>query len=178
LFKLNCSTSVKKDGVEKMVNELLELTHKRVLVGVKESENMRPDEVGNAQLVQIHEFGSPLQNIPARPFIAPGIARVQDKVNDGLFEVAKAQLEGRDKDVDLHLNRVGLMAQNSIRSTLTEGAVFAPLSERTKLARLSKRKASEKWSGAKRAEVMESFKPLIDTGTLRRSIGYAIEETK
>ena len=59
-------------------------------------------------------------------------------------------------------NKAGLIAQNSVKATITAGEGFAPLAESTLAAR-------------KRRGVSRT-KPLIDTGSLLNSITYVIRK--
>lgn len=178
MFGINCKLQSGVDEVSAMVNDLLALTKKQVLVGVPEENDPREtgDGIGNASLAYIHDNGSPLANIPARPFMKPGIAKAQDRINDQLFAAAKAQMNDQPEEVDIRLNRAGLIAQSSIKGVINQGEGFEPLKRATKLARLRRRKAASKWDKNKREEVMDSMTPLRDTGALLNSIMYVVEE--
>lgn len=169
-------TKIQVNKFNKLIKNLTELTKKQILVGVSEDESARknPDQEGNATIAYIHDNGSPLRRIPARPFMEPGIRNAQDAINLELTVVAKAQLESNKEKVDLYLNRVGLVAQNSIRKVITDGEGFTPLKRGTKLERLKRRKSYAKWSEEKKERYMGSMKPLIDTGQLRNSITYVV----
>lgn len=53
---------------------------KEVLIGIPMSTTERPDgEITNAELGYIHEYGAPEANIPARPFLIPGVESVKGK---------------------------------------------------------------------------------------------------
>lgn len=172
----------------KMVNDLLDLTKKQVLVGVPEETDRNRYSgkgkkrtlvvggVGNAQLAYIHDNGSPLQNIPARPFMQPGIKSAQDKILPEFMRIAQDQLEGKKDKIDARFNRIGLICQASIRNAIDEGVGFAPLKRGTLLGRLRKRKAARKWSDERREETMASFHPLIDTSQMRNSISYVVRD--
>ena len=177
------------DKTNKAIADLLGLTKKEVLVGVPDDNtryNQKPtkkdpegggkSDINNAALARIHDQGSPLQGIPARPFMIPGINAVQDKINRELFAAAKAQLSDDKNGVDAHLNSAGLIASSSIKNVINEGEGFSPLQRSTMLARLRKRKSAKKWSKEKREEIMDSMHPLIDTGQLRNSITYVIKD--
>jgi hypothetical protein len=66
------------DRAEELIKAVNELTTSDVLVGIPKKNNARRDSpIGNAALARIHEFGSPAQNIPARPFLYPGVKRIR-----------------------------------------------------------------------------------------------------
>ena len=134
------------DALPDLLRRLAAVAQRDVLVGVPAGE-ARDDGPTNAEIGYQNEFGSPANNIPARPHLLPGVAAVQDKV------VAKLS------DAERHLHAAGLLAQNSVRRTLTTTA-YRPLSERTLAER--------------RARGRTGTKPLIDTGQYRRSITYVV----
>jgi len=204
-------TEVKtKIDIESLLSELNALSKNRVLVGVPSEKSAREfsveewedrkknpikDKITNAQLAFIHDRGSPKMNIPARPFMKPGIAKAQDQINREFKAAAMAKLDGKESQVQEKLHRAGLIAQNSIRNVIRRGEGFVPLKRGTLLARTRKRayawyqlsKAEMEGAskaqkaamrGAKREATMGSFKPLIDTGALLKSISYVVEEDK
>jgi hypothetical protein len=185
MINVGISLNNKIDKANKLVNSLLSATKKRVLVGVPQEDpdrwknedgKRKPDStINNAALAYIHDNGSPKANIPPRPFMIPGIQSVQERINASLLAAAQAALEEDKGGVDIHLNKAGLIAQNGIRKVINQGEGFDPLKRETKLARLRRRKATREWSKERREEVLESMHPLIDTGQLRNSITYVIE---
>jgi hypothetical protein len=78
------AVTVLKDEVARAMKSVRALTGQRVMVGIPESTTERPDKSGitNAALGYIHTYGAPSRNIPARPFLAPGIESVKDKIVD------------------------------------------------------------------------------------------------
>ena len=75
------------DKVEDVLRAVKTLTRQQILVGVP-SENAerqddpgaKPSPINNAQLAYVQEFGSPAQNIPARPFLIPGVEDAMPKL--------------------------------------------------------------------------------------------------
>lgn len=176
-ISLKFGAAVKVDRIKDLLEDLLNLAKKQVLVGVPESTDAREDSpIGNAALAYIHDQGSPLANIPQREFMRPGIRNAQERINKELFQVAKAYLDDDEAKIDLHLHKAGLIAVSSIKSVINEGEGFAPLKRGTTLARLRQRKAAKKWEKEKREATMETMHPLVNTGELRNSIVYSIEE--
>ena len=174
----NISTKVTVDNTKALWEGLVALTKKQVLVGVPEEKDSRKNgkRPGNAMLAYIHDKGSPAQGIPPRPFMIPGIAKAQDRINIELLQVAKAQLNKDLDKINEHLEKAGLVTSSNIKRVINEGEGFTPLKRATLLGRLRKRKAARKWDKEKREDVMESMHPLVDTGQLRNSIGYSIVE--
>ena len=146
------------DALPDLLRRLASVAQRDVLVGVPAGE-ARDDGPTNAEIGYQNEFGSPANNIPARPHLLPGVAAVQDKVVAKLTQAADAAATGRPSDAERHLHAAGLLAQNSVRRTLTTTA-YRPLSERALAER--------------RARGRTGTKPLIDTGQYRRSITYVV----
>ena len=146
------------DGLPDLLRRMAAVAQRDVLVGVPAGEQ-RDDGPTNAEIGYQNEFGSPANNIPARPHLLPGVAAVQDKAAARLTQAASAAATGRMSDAERHLHAAGLTAQNSVRRTLTTAA-YRPLSERTLAER--------------RARGRTGTKPLIDTGQYRNSITYVV----
>ena len=146
------------DALPDLLRRLAAVAQRDVLVGVPAGE-ARDDGPSNAEIGYQNEFGSPANNIPARPHLLPGVAAVQGKVVAKLTQAADAAATGRPSDAERHLHAAGLLAQNSVRRTLTTTA-YRPLAERTLAER--------------RARGRTGTKPLIDTGQYRRSITYVV----
>lgn len=146
------------DGLPDMLRRMAAVAQRDVLVGIPAGEQ-RDDGPTNAEIGYQNEFGSPANNIPARPHLIPGVAAVQDKAVARLTQAASAAATGRMSDAERHLHAAGLIAQNSVRRTLTTAA-YRPLSERTLAER--------------RARGRTGTKPLIDTGQYRNAITYVV----
>ncbi len=146
------------DGLPDLLRRMAAVAQRDVLVGIPAGEQ-RDDGPTNAEIGYQNEFGSPANNIPARPHLIPGVAAVQDKAVARLTQAASAAATGRMSDAERHLHAAGLIAQSSVRRTLTTAA-YRPLSERTLAER--------------RARGRTGTKPLIDTGQYRNSITYVV----
>lgn len=184
-FTANIDVKMKKDA-KGLMKELQALADKRVLVGVPEEADNRDEAgekrpIGNAALAFIHDNGSPAAGIPARPFMKPGIDKAQNKINLQLRQAAGFFLDGDAEQGEMALHRVGMIGQNAIRNAIEEGENFAPLLRATLLGRIRSRKSlheyfkNKPWRNDEKFEVISSFKPLIDTGELLKSISYVIE---
>jgi hypothetical protein len=133
---------------------------KDIYVGVPSDKTGREGHIDNASLAYIHDKGSPAANIKARPFMEPGIRAVLPAT----VEVLKAGAVAAFSDVGAiqkSLNRVGLMAQASIKKTIVAGEGFQKLADSTIAAR-------------KRRGVTRT-KPLIDTASMLNSISYVVK---
>lgn len=154
--------TISLDKVGGLLASLKSLTKSRVLVGVPAEDAGRNDDgepINNAALAFIHDNGAPEINIPARPFMAPGIARAEDAIVKQMKAGAQKVLDGKPGAVDQTMHRVGLTAQSAIRNQINDGP-FVPLSPRTLADRRRRGRTGDQ--------------PLIDTGQLRNSINYVI----
>jgi hypothetical protein len=149
--------------VRGIVADLRTLARSEVLVGIpgKTASRDDPGAMNNPTLGYIHEFGSPAAGIPRRPFLTPGVEAIRARTVAEFRGAALAALKGDANAAERTLNRVGLIAQNSVRATLTAGEGWPPLAEATLAAR--------------EARGRTGTRPLIDTGQLRASITYVVE---
>lgn len=160
--RVNVKITTKNDKTKEFLQGIAALTGKRAFVGVPAENDFRQGEpIGNAALAYIHEFGSPAANIPARPFLRPGIQAVQVEIEDRLRSTAHDVMGGDTGKAEAGLNAVGLIAQTSVQKAITDGD-FAPLAASTLAAR--------------RSRGFMGTKPLIETGALRQAIRYVIRK--
>lgn len=173
---------ITKDRLNEVVKSIGKLAKMDVLVGIPESENARNDEgPNNAALGYIHEHGSPSNNIPARPFLIPGVAEAKGKFRPRLANAAKAALDGKGKEALRQLDSAGITAENSVKRKINSGD-FVPLSDATLRGRAARGRVGAAEELQRRAEGFaagtELAKPLIDTGQLRNSITHVVREKK
>jgi len=141
--------------------------HSDVLVGVPNDTTGRktvPGEkqaMNNATLAYIHDNGSPAANIPARPFMKPGVEEVHERIVKTLEKGAQAALHNNPEGVERALGIAGLTAQSSVRRVINAG-IEPGLADSTIAAR--------------KARGRTGTKPLIDTGQLRNSINYVVRK--
>lgn len=154
------SLKVTKDRTNDVLKAMAGLTKNHVLVGIPDSTPERDDgEMSNAQLGYIHEFGSPAQNIPARPFLVPGVNDAKSAVAKQMEAGIKKTLTGDKSAADKALHAAGLTAENAAKAKINSN-VPPPLSPRTLAQR--------------RARGVTRENTLVDTGQLRNSITYVI----
>jgi len=178
-----------KSGMKVVKNKLTDvagamrlLTRQSVLVGIPADKGRKADEdsdpVTNAQLGYIHEYGSPANNLPARPFLMPGIKAAHKQIVEQLREAGTAALAGNAAGVNKALERAGIVGQNSVRAQFVDND-WDPLSEAT----LNKRppvERNDKGKALKRGKSRQergAVNPLIDTAQLRKSITYVVEKS-
>jgi phage gpG-like protein len=158
---------VKTDKLAAVHRAIDTLRNSRVMVGIPaEDADRKGGEITNAQLGYIHEFGAPEVNIPARPFLAPGVKGAREEITAQLKKAGQAVLAGNAEAVDRALNAAGIVAQNAARQKIQAGP-FVPLKPATIYQRQHRKVAPR--SGEQ---------PLIDTGQLRTSITYVVRRVK
>jgi hypothetical protein len=193
------------DNVNELLARVTALTRSEVLVGVPEEKGARKEGVvTNAMLARVHEFGSPAHNIPARPFINPGIKKARPQIVSIMKKGAQDALEAKDVAASLLvLEKVGMAARNSVVREISNPAPpYAPLAAATIRGRLrrtqgGRRKLREIKEGGQAAgmtmrQALTAYgssswdtggaglnvRPLIDTGQLRASITYVVRKAE
>jgi hypothetical protein len=140
---------VVKDNVPKLMKRVKSLEGFTATVGF---EGGRSDsDLTNAQIAYTNEHGSPAKNIPARPFLGPGIMEAMPELSAVARQVAKQVLTSLDPAVaakGMEIIAAGLEA--AVKKKILTGH-FAPLKPAT-----IRRKGHSK--------------PLIDTGQMYDSV--------
>jgi len=194
--------SVTRDMAQELLMQLRTLAENEVLVGVPDINAAREDDgekkpASNAQLAYIHDNGAPEQNIPARPFMVPGLqsrmAAIEGAMrNAGRLTLTLDKAPGSMSQASTRaiqsLHRVGLIAQAAIRNKINEG-IPPPLSPLTIAMRHHQRGTKSMRKGEveyfkllgqgktpAEAQTSSGIKALINTGQLRNSITYVIRK--
>ena len=177
------------DNMPELQAALKALARDEVLVGIPEDKTERPpdgegkpDPATNAALAYIHDNGAPEANIPARPFMIPGIEKVQDKNVAVLVAMAQYALQGAPATkIREGFERIGLQTQLSIQRTIQDG-IPPPLADRTLKARAKKGRKGAKEELERRgqgyAAGIDLARPLIDTGEMLKKISYVVRRRK
>jgi hypothetical protein len=139
--------------------------------GTDKRDDDPPTEMTNSTLAYIHENGSPAQNIPARPFIHPGIMDSKDKWLNYMTQAGKAAMEGNTSVMNKALNAAGMTALLAVKLRITSH-IPPPLAPRTVAARKRKHKYH------KGKVTADDLTPLIDTSQLMNSLAYTIRRRK
>lgn len=161
------SLKVTKDGMGELRKRLAKLAEHQVLVGIPADNAGRlidpeqPDKglINNAAIGYIMESGSPAANIPARPWLKPGVVDAKAEIVEHYKAGAKAVLDGRLADPDRVHEAVGLVAEAAVKKRITDGE-FTPLAPATIAARKRRGRKSEK--------------PLTDTGQMRNAVTHVV----
>jgi len=152
----------------KSVLENLEVFKKNeVLIGIPAEKTQRKPyenesvEINNAQIGFINEFGSPLNRIPARPFLIPAIKKVKPKI----VTILKTSAKNFTKDktaVLVGLEKSGTLARDAAKNIIRTQEGFQALSPKTIAERKRKNKN------------VKGEKALIRTGQLLNSLTYVV----
>lgn len=134
-----------------------------VLVGIPEDgkEREKDDPINNATLLAINNFGSPANNIPARPVMAIGIRNAQDAIVEQFKQGAKLALSEGLSALSIVYNRIGIIASNSVKKAINSQEDIAAPSDATLAAR--------------KAVGFKGTKALIVTGQMRNAITYVVK---
>jgi len=166
-------TTVDVNKVPEFLAGIKFLAENRVLVGIPSSKNEREDEegnpspIGNAAIGFIQEKGDPAMNLPARPWLKPGVASDQPGTNDLFKKAGKAALEGNSKKAQDIYTAIGLRNQRAVQRYIKNSGNFAPLSDRTLWARKNRKIAPR-----------TGEKPLIDSAQLLQHVSFVIAKIK
>lgn len=160
--------------VEEVKQAIKRIKGAAVFVGIASGsggDSRRDGGPANHELGFIHEFGSPAANIPARPFLRPGVREAAANFTPKLKAAMKAALHGDGIAMERLLEQAGSIASSAVEMEISTGD-FAPLKPATlrnrNRSRLTKSKRENELSG-------ENVRPLINTGSLRNSIDYYVK---
>lgn len=160
LTRLAAYIGVPAAGRDARSTQLLEMAGK---TGSKKKARLKKaaeNDVNNAELLFIHEHGSPVKHIPARRVLGPAVEADGNRqaIANELSASVKATLGGDKEQAEKKMLRAALAGQNSARRWFTDGRNgWAPNAPST-----IKRKGSDR--------------PLIDTGAMRASIVGVVRE--
>jgi hypothetical protein len=150
----------------------------------REDINGTPTPITNAAIAYVQDRGSPEQNIPARPFMVPGIESVDQKVVASMEAVGLAALDGDTQGIDQGLHATGQIAKQGIQRKIVDGP-FAPLADSTLKARAhrggSTGKAAQQELDRRAAGEdpgVDLARPLNYTGQLHDAVQYALRNAK
>lgn len=129
------SVKITKDRVPAMLKAIKDLTSLETLVGVPaENAGREGSSINNAAIGYLMETGSPSQNVPARPFLVPGVEAARDKIEKRMRAGARAALSGDAAAGRAALTGAGFAAEAAVRAVMHSN-VGPGLSARTLYAR-------------------------------------------
>lgn len=186
---MKSGVTVTADNFKAIIDAINSLTKKDVLVGIPDSAPERDDgPMTNAQIGYVMETGSPAHNVPARPFLVPGVADVQGECADRLGKAADAALSGNKGGAERAMSAAGMVAASSAKKKI--GSNIPPaLSPETIRNRKRSRQTQSMRSDEKQylkavadgtdpaqAQTEAGIIPLVNTGQLRNSITYVVRD--
>jgi hypothetical protein len=136
------------------LSERLKRINKRILVGVPAGKS-EPDGMSTAKVAAIVEFGTGDGKIPERPFLRNGLRHSYPSITRYNAPALRAVAEGT-QSADVVLGITGQIAVAGVKKEMVSDS-FAPNAPST----IAKKGSSQ---------------PTIDTGSLRQSITYVIED--
>lgn len=161
------------DHVGEVVAAIELLASTRVMVGIPSDRAARDDgPINSAALGYIHENGAPEANIPARPFLIPGVATKKAEIIAGLKRVGELAFEGKPEAVMRQFHRIGMIGSMAVKRKITTGP-FVPLAQRTIDARRRRSKGSKY---RRKAVTASDTKPLIDSAQMRNAVSYVLRK--
>jgi hypothetical protein len=179
------------DRLDDLLKALKEFTRERVLVGIAADTAQRQDggPINNATIGLIMEKGSPAANIPARPWLVPGIMSARKAVLMTYLQATRRAFRTfNPQPIHGAHERVGAIARDAVKKYI-KSAAFTPLAASTVAARFRQRRARRRrksetqYLGAVAggmapgvAEALYGIQPLINTGTFLNSVTYAVRE--
>lgn len=116
--------------------------------------------ITNVQLAVIHEFGAPSAGIPERSFLRSTFHEKRAAYREMLGKLLKNSVVKGKEDLFHSFALVGQKLSADIKGKFTEGEGIAPPLAAETIARKG------------------SSRPLVDTGTLKNSITYAVVKGK
>lgn len=160
------------DGFEDIAKAVEFLQTHKVLIGIPQAEASRESgDLTNVDLAFIHSNGSPLNRIPARPFLEPAIAETQDQIVDHMKAAAACAVEGDLDGAMAALDDAGTVGENAAVKRVGGGGMAPNAPITINGGWMRNRKSGKPF----KVEGKHSSAPLIDTGSLKGSITHVIE---
>ncbi|MDH4163322.1 MAG: hypothetical protein OEW15_11635 [Nitrospirota bacterium] len=164
---------VTKDFTKQFNDAVKKFQYDKVLVGIPEDTDARKETgedqmIGNAALLAIANFGSPMNNIPPWPIMAIGIRNAQDSIAEQFKVCAQKVLSslvggssGLDA-MDTYYNRAGLIASTSVKKVINSQEDVPP------------NKPSDATMRSRKAIGFKGDKYWLVTGQMRNAITYVV----
>jgi hypothetical protein len=120
---MKAKITVTKDFTENFKAIIKRFKYDHVLVGIPEENAQRQadgsdEQINNATLFAIANFGSPKRNIPPWPIMAIGIRNAKEDISDQYKKAAQSALANGIQALDTYYDRAGLIASNSIKKVI------------------------------------------------------------
>lgn len=164
---------ITKDKVNAVIGSITQLVGKQVLVGIPEANAARQDDETNshptnAMIGYLMETGSPARNVPARPWLVPGVRESLDQAIPHLKGAVVASLDGQPQKADQELVATGLVAESSVKRKINSN-IPPPLSPATIRARKYARQTQSR--RANEEQYLDAVDSGVDPGTAQTAAG-------
>lgn len=161
--------TVTADFTEEFNETIRRFKRDAVFIGIPEVKTERrdkgdeekPEQIGNAAILAINEFGSPANNIPPRQPMQTGICKAQNEIAEEFKRGAVKALSDGPDALPIAYSRAGIIASNSVKKVINEQENMKPPSDATITAR--------------EAHGFKGEKALIVTGQMRNAITYVVK---
>lgn len=147
-------------GLDELVKRVQEMGRLKAEVGWQDTAKYLDTGVPVALVAQTHEFGSPAQRIPPRPFVRPTVAAEKGNWSRQMGIGVRAVASGARSSEQVFA-AIGELAAGDVRMTITQIS-SPPITESTSKARV--------------AQGLEAEKPLQATGLMLASCTSIVKE--
>jgi|SRR5215469_886760 len=185
--RVNAHLEVLVDNSDKVAAAIKRLANTTIMVGIPSDEeqphydesggqargkNKRDDNVpvNNATLGYIHETGAPAANIPARPFLSPGVRNSQREWRPYMTRAGHLAFAGQMDAAEHAWHAAGMKAVEGVKDRI-ESNIPPPLAQATVDARRIRSTGS---SYRRKATTASDTTALIDTAQMINSVSYVI----
>lgn len=190
VLKLGSGLVITQDKYKEAMRAINRMTRTDVMVGIPEEDALRdatpedPNPPTNALLGYVHEHGDPSRNLPARPFLVPGVEESKEQWIKTLETAAILAFRGDEAGMRAALGRAGQRAVTAVQEVIRRQD-FAPLAPSTIEERIRKiavinPKLAEKYSKMSPSEKIQfesdNITILIDTGSMFRAITWVLRD--
>jgi hypothetical protein len=173
--------TVLADGAADLEKAVRQLSSIRVAVGIPAEEERgggggsttrTGSPMTNAVLGYLFEMGSPATNMPARPWLGPGVRESQGRWLPFLQQAGEAAARGDLTAMNKAFNAAGLAAVAAVKSYI-QAKIPPPLAPSTIRGRFRRRGLPVP------ADLSdEDITPLVDTGQFINSISYVVRRPR
>jgi hypothetical protein len=184
--RVNAHLEVLEDNTQMVVDAIKRLANTTIMVGIpSDQEQPHLDErgsqakgtekrtdipVGNANIGYIHETGAPGVNIPARPWLSPGVRNSRRQWQAYMERAGHLAFQGKMSDADKAWHAAGMTAVTGVKDRI-QSNIPPPLSQVT----IDRRRQRSRGSTYQRlATTAADVTALIDTAQMINSISYVV----
>lgn len=186
--RVNQHLDVLEDNSQMVADAIKRLANTSVMVGIPSDQEQphydengaqakgtekrtdTPGGIGNANIGYIHETGAPASNIPARPWLSPGVRNNERQWRAYLIRAGQLAFQGKPGDMDKALHAAGMSAVTGVKDRI-QSNIPPPLSQVT-VDRRRQRSAGSTYR--RKASTSADTTALIDTAQMINSVSYVI----